>query len=33
MSDIRDEEPPLEGQIGYKDPAFIAHLFWSGRDE
>jgi hypothetical protein len=27
MTDIRDDEPSLEGQIGYRGPAFIAHLF------
>jgi len=34
MSDIRDEEPSLEGQIGYKGPAWLTHLFDSnGSDE
>jgi hypothetical protein len=27
MTDIRHDDPSLEGQIGYRGPAFIAHLF------
>jgi hypothetical protein len=33
MADIRDEESALEGQIGYKGPAFIAHLFTANNRE
>jgi len=29
--DIRDDEPPMEGQRGYKGPAVLARLFTSGR--
>jgi len=29
MADIRDSEPPLEGQKGYKGPAIIARFFRS----
>jgi hypothetical protein len=29
--DIREKEPALEGQIGYKGPAIIAHLFGGDR--
>jgi hypothetical protein len=32
MSDIRDTEPPLEGQKGFKGPAFLAKLFTSHID-
>lgn len=29
MTDIRDTEPPLEGQKGFKGPAFLARFFSS----
>lgn len=29
MTDIRDTEPPLEGQKGFKGPAFLARFFTS----
>ena len=32
MSDIRDTEPPLEGQKGYKGPAIFARFFRSHVD-
>lgn len=32
MTDIRDTEPPLEGQKGFKGPAFLARFFSSGAE-
>lgn len=32
MADIRDQEPPLEGQRGYKGPAILARFFRSRVD-
>jgi len=29
MADIRDNEPPLEGQKGFKGPAIFARFFSS----